>query len=176
MLRGAPLFLAFLLACASKDAGDESGSDVGNPTSTETDSTETGPECTDISCSSSFVVRIGHSLDLPSGPHQILVNTTDFELICSLSTEASGTDNCFGNAYVNIAWDASNATITLMDPPFFDAVDNPEGLPVESAEIVVNLDGNTLYQQTHPVDAGQPQQPDPCGPVCWDASVSVSID
>ena len=184
MLRPLPFVLALTLACGSKaePASDESSSSASTGDEAESESSsggesesETGPPCTDIDCSSSFVVRIGHSLDLSTGPYQILVNTSDFELICSIPAQDMGSDSCFGNAYVNIEWDTTQATITLQDPPFYDAVDNPEGIPVDDAEIVVNFDGSTLYQETHTVDHGEPNQPDPCGPVCWDASVTVTL-
>ena len=47
-----------------------------------------------------------------AGPYQLLINTPTFELICSIGPDAAGDDSCFGNAYVDIAWTDTVATVT----------------------------------------------------------------
>ena len=97
------------------------------------------------------------------------------ELLCSVDPEPSGRKSCFGFMFTDLVWDEQTITV-LMTAPYYDTDLNPDATPFESVSVLLELDGMTLYDEMLPVEAGEPIQPDPCGEVCWHATVDATLE
>jgi hypothetical protein len=159
-----------VLGCA--DASDPA-SEATSGSETETDG-DTGASCTDEDCDSTLTLTLQHQLPLLEGPHQITMTTPLFDVDCSIPTELTGSDSCFGFRFADLDWDESTITITLIEP-YYDTDLNPEALPFETVGVLVTKSPTVLYDETVTIDPGQSTRPDPCGPVCWPATGSATL-
>ncbi len=167
------------------DSGESTESEPGDTTespSSETSETgetgtgtETGEMCTDESCSSLLTMTFAHSLALLEGPHALTIQTPLHELLCSIDPEPSGRKSCFGFMFTDLVWDEQTITV-LLTAPYYDTDLNPEATPFESVSVLLELGDMTLYDEMLPVEPGDPIQPDPCGEVCWHATVDASFE
>lgn len=156
---------------ASTELGDSTGSESGEGTA----ATDTGPMCTGESCSSRLTMTFGHNLALLDGPHPLRIQTPLHELICSIDPTPTGRKSCFGFMFADLSWDEQTITV-LLTTPFYDTDLNPEATPFDSVSVQVELGDQPIYDGTLPVDPGDPIQPDPCGQVCWHATVDANIE
>jgi hypothetical protein len=137
-----------------------------------------GPQCTLVGCGtpSTFTLTLEHQLPLDQGPHQLRVDTGLFEVRCSVGVTATGDATCFGYRFTDLAWTASEVTVTLIDP-FYDADLNPNSLPFEQVDVRVTRGTDELASLTVAVDGGEPQQPNgpDCAPSCWQATARATL-
>ena len=137
--------------------------------------TETGEECTGIPCDSTLTLNFAHSLPLEEGPHRFTVNTPTHEVLCSVSPTPEGAESCFGFMFSDLTWNTELVTLVLTRP-FFDTDIDPEATPFESVMLTVERGQEELFAAEIPIEGGDPIQPDPCGPVCWEAQGSVTVE
>lgn len=159
----------------SSESSDSEGQAIGSETESGDTSTETGEACTGETCTSILTLTFTHSLPLLDGPHRFYIVTPLYDLTCSVEASESGDKTCFGYAFADLSWTPELVTVVLTNA-FFAADDNPEGVPFESVNVEVERGDELLYAAELPVEPGEPLQPDPCGPSCWDASVSATIE
>lgn len=139
--------------------------------------TDLGPvECTEVDCNSSLVITVDHALPLSEGGHLLELDTPNFELRCSIPSDESGTESCFGFRFATMTWDQSQIVITLTEP-FFDTDLNPEADPWSEVSLSIQKEGAEVAGAVIPVDGGEPQTPngEDCPPVCWEATASASL-
>lgn len=161
-------------ARTSTESGDSTGSQSGG-SSDSGSATETGQMCTGEPCSSRLTMTFSHNLSLLDGPHPLNIQTPLHDVICSVDPAPKGDKSCFGFMFTDLTWDEQTITV-LMTTPFFDTDLNPEATPFESVSVQVELGDRTLFDEMLPVDPGEPVQPDPCGQVCWHATVDATIE
>ena len=158
----------------STDAGDSTAADSGEVSATDSGS-ETGPMCTGETCSSLLTMTFSHNLALLDGPHPVNIQTPLHDVLCSIDPAPEGRKSCFGFMFTDLSWDEQTFTV-LMTTPFFDTDLNPEATPFESVAVQVELGDETLYDEVLTVVPGDPIQPDPCGQVCWHATIDATIE
>ncbi|MEM7157456.1 MAG: hypothetical protein AAF799_31715 [Myxococcota bacterium] len=160
----------------STGSGAPATSESGGATTTEADTGTTGDEmCTDETCTSLLTMTFSHDLALLDGPHPLDIQTPLHDLICSIDPAPEGQKSCFGFMFTDLSWDEQTITVE-MTGPFFDTDLNPEATPFESVAVQLRLEDQTLYDEVLPVVSGDPIQPDPCGQVCWHATVDATIE
>lgn len=135
-----------------------------------------GPVCTEIACNSSLTVTLGHQLDLSMGPHQIVIGVPDDEITCSIPTQDTGADSCFGFAFADVAWDTDTITFTMTEP-FVINDQNPDGEPWTDMTFTVTRGMEPVAEFDVTLDLGDPMMPngDDCPPTCYEATATATI-
>lgn len=163
---------------ASSDTDSETSSETETETGTEAETgteTETGEPCTGIECNSTLTLTFEHALNLDEGPHRFYITLPNHDLICSVEAAPEGEKSCFGFAFTDLSWTESVVTVFLTNP-FFDAELNPNAEPFESVSYEVELGREVLFAGEMALDGGEAEQPDPCGPMCWQAVGGVVLE
>ena len=151
----------------------ETGTETSSDSETSSD-TETAEPCTGEVCDSSLTLTFGHSLPLLDGPYRFLITLPIHDLICSVEPSLSGHKSCFGWAFTDLSWTESQVTVVLLNP-FYDTELNPSAEPFASAMVRVERGVDLVWASEVPIVAGDPLQPDPCGPVCWQATGAATL-
>lgn len=162
-------------ASTSESESPDTSSSGSEDSSTSETETETGEPCTGELCNSTLTLEFTHSLPLLDGPHRFLITTPLFDLVCGVEASLEGQKTCFGWAFTDLSWTAQTVTVLLTNP-FYDTNLNPDALPFEQVSVQVEHGPDVVWTSVVPIDGGEPNQPDPCGLVCWSAVGSAIIE